>query len=203
MISNKALGTIGFIGAPFLFVDFLVNGLGDVYVSTSLGGVFSLLYMSAWMCSVIVLHRLNASGNTGFGKYVLLIQLLFLSLANTWNIWIIINPQGSGVLFRILDMFWPISNLFMIVTGITIARKRRIAGWRRFVPLVVGFWFPISILCLVLMPGKTLNNALISGIYSTLSWAALAYAVATAKIRPAPLVPIESEFVFNNEFAVN
>ena len=61
----------------------------------------------------------------------------------------------------------------MLVVGITIVRAKKITGTKRFIPLVVGFWFPVSIGALIML-GKNNFSMMIGGIYSAGAWIALA-----------------------------
>ncbi len=176
---NRTLGTIGMLGAPFLCIDLIFHSgkaNGEAYTHTSLGGIFSLLYITAWMCSIIGLWRLQATGKNKSGKTLLVIILITLTLANGWNVYEIIDPQANTPLYALLDMFWPISNLVMFIVGIAVIVARKLTGWKRFVPLLVGLWFPISI-CLFLLLGRTIMVMYLSGLYSAINWIVLGYVV--------------------------
>lgn len=179
MNQNRLLGIIAMLAAPFLFVDFLVHGMGGQFESTSFSGIFSLIYMTGWVCSIIGLLRLKATGETKFGRVILWIQLLLLFLANIWNAWVILQPGANDVLFRVLDMFWPVSNAFMMVIAITAIRAKKIKGWRRFVPLFVALWLPVGLLVTGLFFGRASTGIVIAGTYSAIAWMLLGYVVAT------------------------
>jgi hypothetical protein len=180
---NRILGTIGMLGAPFLCIDLIFHSgqaNGSDYSHTSLGGFFSLLYISAWMCSIIGLRQLHAAGKNKFGKNLLLLLLFTLTLANCWNVYEMIDPGANTPLYGMLDMFWPISNLVMLLAGITIVAARQLMGWKRYVPLMVGLWFPLSVSLLLLM-GKTSAVMYVSGFYSAISWIILGYVIRSSE----------------------
>jgi hypothetical protein len=140
--SLKFLGLIAMLSSPFLWIETYLYR--QAMHDTSLTGVSDLIYMIGWSCSIIALMKLGAAGENRRGKTILVIQLTLLSIANIWNIWVIIDPLNQTTLFIILDKFWPISNLFMLVTGIAVVVAKKLDGFSRFVPLTVGLWLPIS-----------------------------------------------------------
>ncbi|HYF31363.1 MAG TPA: hypothetical protein VD993_09625 [Chitinophagaceae bacterium] len=185
-MTNKTLGAIAMACAPFLCIDFLVHrqaGPNENFEHTSLSGLFSLVYMIGWMCSIVVMKRVGATGFRWFGVFILNAQLFTLSLANIWNVWEIVNPGDTSKLYFILDLFWPISQVVMLVAGITVVVVNRRAvvinggfgfvngfgSWGRFVPLLAGLWFPVSIVLMVTL-GQNYLTVVLSGVYSAVVW---------------------------------
>ena len=193
-MNNKTLGTLAMIGAPFLCIDYCIHGInggGDQFQHTSLSGILSIVYISAWMCSMVGLANLKATGESKAAKVWLIIPLVTLSLANIWNSWEVIQPGVNTFLYHLLDMFWPISNLFMFLFGIKVILAKQLQGWKRYIPLIVGLWLPFTIV-LNAIAGINATVMMVSGIYSALSWTILGYVVytspATNKLRYAPVV---------------
>jgi hypothetical protein len=171
-MSNKILGAIAMACAPFLFVDFLVHGMGEEFEHTSLSGLFSLVFMIGWMCGVVVLLRVFATGTGRFGRGVLYVQLFTLGLANVWNVWEVVSPGASSPVYFVLDFFWPLSQVVLLVIGVTVAVKGQSGpgrGVARFVPLMAGLWFPVTIVLMVVF-GQTYPVMVISGAYSVVMW---------------------------------
>ena len=160
------------LAAPFLWVDYTVNG-NPAHMPASMG-LFGLIYMGGWMISIIGLYRMGALGFTRASKRIVMIQLAFLSLAQGWNIMVLAQVDQSTTLFFVLDKFWPLSNLFMIATGITVVRAGALPGIKRWIPLIVGLWLPISIILLVSF-GQTPATQLLSGLYSATTWAMMGW----------------------------
>ena len=173
-MNYRIAGCIAMLTAPFLWIDFMVNGAPEH--SPSLMGLFGLLYMGGWMVSIISLDRLKAAGNCRWGGVVFILQLLFLAIAQFWNILVLIQADQSTPLFFITDKFWPLSNLFMIVTGATVLKANKLPAPMRWIPLLVGLWLPISILLMIFL-GRTGPAALLSGAYSTIMWGLLGWSV--------------------------
>lgn len=109
-MSNRTLGILGLIGAPFLLIDTVNNGLNP-YQSSSISGLFNFVYMAGWMCSLVALKRRGAFGEGRFGNVLFIVQMSFLTLGNSWSLYEWIQPQANTTLFYFLDAFWPISNL--------------------------------------------------------------------------------------------
>lgn len=175
-ITNRGLGTCGMMAAPFLTLMLLsiqaANGN-----HTSLGGFFGLVYMLGWQCSIVGLLKMRAAGQKNSDNLVLYAQLALLSLANIWNVWVMIAPGNSTRLFFTLGLFWPLSNLFMLVVGVVIAKKAVLAGWRRYIVFAVGLWYPFTFGTSVLVgPASQLAN-FPSAVYSVIAWTLMGWLV--------------------------
>jgi len=182
-MNNRTLGILGLIGAPFLFIDTMNNGF-SINRTSAYSGFYNLLYITGWMCSIIALYRMGAFGRGRIGKFIFLVQMLFLTLANGWNIYEWIEPNAGTKLYFFLDVFWPISNFFMLVTGITIARIGALQSWRRYIPLAVGCWLPLGILLWTLFT-RTPGVLLTLSVYSMVAWMLMALSIVTFPTEPA------------------
>lgn len=176
-MSNRTLGIFGLIGAPFLFIDTLNNNF-SFNQTNGYSGFYNLLYITGWMSSILALNRMGAFGKGRFGKFIFLVQMGSLTLANGWNIYECIQPHAGTALYSFLDAFWPISNFFMLITGITIVYLRGLPGWRLYVPLAVGSWLPLGILLWALFT-RTPGVLLALNIYSMLAWLLMAFSIVT------------------------
>jgi hypothetical protein len=179
-MNTRLLGALGMIGAPFLL---LASFPGSPWQSgqqdTAIQGLFELIYMLGWMCSIMGLMKLKATGTSRWGRFVLIMELVFLSLANCWNIWNILQINTDSSLYRMLDLTWPLSNAWMLVISITIIVVSRLAGWRRWVPFIVALWLPFA-LAMVFGIGRNDTTMLLPGIYSAIAWFLLAYMIWSA-----------------------
>jgi hypothetical protein len=155
----------------------MIHGSFTNYNFTSLGGFLNLIYMTGWLLALIFLYRLHFNCSKKV-KTVFAIQFFFILLAELWNIWACIDPKSDHVVFRTLDLFWPISNTFMLVTGLTILLTKKVEGWQRYIPLIVGLWLPTGVIS-ILVFGKTNLTATIVSIYSAIAWSLLGLSVYT------------------------
>jgi hypothetical protein len=172
---NKVLGVVALICAPFLCIDFLDNQVNSTTSWTT--GLFGFIYMLGWMASIIGLYRLKATGSFPAAKVILILQFLFLLLAQAFNVDVIMHGSINNDLQTSLDPFWPISNAFMIVTGIAVLRDNQLQGWHKWVPLLVGFWLPV----MLLLKGLGIENLYFAGFYSAIAWTLLGIVIYTAR----------------------
>jgi hypothetical protein len=161
----KVLGIIAIICAPFLCIDFATSVPN---VLTWKVGLFGFVYMIGWMCSIVALKRMEILGRTKWAKIAFAVQLSLLTLAQIWNLWVILGTGFDNILFRVFDACWPLSNIWMLVIGITAVRAKELQGWKRFVPLFVGLWFPLMI-----VPAVTMGFFVLAGPYSALAFTLL------------------------------
>ena len=173
-MKNRIPALIAFIGAPFLGIDFYTHihssNQWEVYVSTR---IFDILYMAGWICSILAFIRMKAAGETRGARNILHIQLLFLFLAVSSDIVALLRIPVPENVFFYWDLFWPISNCMMLVTGISIAVAGKLQNWKKFVPLLTGLWLPVCIPVKLFMPIEYI--AYIGGTYSIIMWTLLAY----------------------------
>lgn len=170
--SIRTLGFIGIIGAPWIFIDFINNGLYDRFGLTSWSGVRGFLFITGWMCSIIGLYKLKAMGTKRWQKMIMIFQILFLILANCWNIIEIIAP-GAPLLDSVFNLAWPLAGVFMLVTGIVIFQAKQLTGWKRYIPVLAGLWFPQTIV-LTVLHAISLPALVFTGIYATIVFMLLA-----------------------------
>ena len=176
-MSTRTLALMAIAGSPFLAIDFIVHGYQQPYQPSSLTGVFSFLYMTGWMCSILALYRLKAAGDGVIGKSILMIQLVMLTLGELWNVYAMFQPNATTTLFKTLDLFWPISNGFMLVTGLVIIRAKKLHGWKPYIPFAAGLWLPLSFGLIQAYSGGNTLIMLISGAYSAITWLLLGISV--------------------------
>jgi hypothetical protein len=179
-MNNRILGSLALAGAPFFMLSSFLQPYFSFMHEQQFYGVWGVIYLGAWMCSIRGLQRLKATGKSMFGKAILWIMLGALLLAALSNVYKIIEPGTTSPLFFMLDAFWPLSNLAMFVVGITVAVARQLRGWRRFIPLFAGLWFPVLVVCMNLF-GRAGITGTIAGVYSAVAWSLLAFMVLTTK----------------------
>ena len=177
------LRIIALIGAPFLLIDFYVNGSavgGADYEHTSWSGVFGLIYMTGWSCSILALIKRSTNSKKRIIRTLGFVQLTLLTVANFWNIYEIISPGANTLLFNVLDLFWPLSNVFMLALGIVVWRTSALEGRSKFAPLTAGLWLPVSILLNLLVEDPELAM-MMAGLYSWLVWSWLGVSTTSGK----------------------
>ncbi len=171
----KKLGIAGIIGAPFLCIDTISGGFNP-YQYSSLQGFFGILYIAGWMCSVIGLRQIRATGNGKGAQIAFIVQMTLLSSALAWSFYEMIDPHSTSLLYRLLDFSWPASNAFMLVTGIMVLRASTLTGWKRFAPLVVGLWLYTGTAVLILYT-RTPVVLLAINLYSAFAWGLMGFSL--------------------------
>jgi hypothetical protein len=184
-MNYKLLSICGLFAAPWLYIGTLVEATNARLSDTWFTGLWGIIYLSGWMCTVIALQSIRATGNNWFGKSILWLLVISLALANLSNIIQIIVQKNKPSWFFYIDLFWPLSNLIMFVAGIAVVRAGILVGWKRYVPLFVGLWLPIA---LASMKMGYMLSILFGGIYSAIAWTLLAVLVGT--LRHFPVVSI-------------
>lgn len=61
------------------------------------------------------LRLLEGTGSSRFGKGLLWVITGTLTLANASNLYALVAPNEKSTLFLVLDAFWPLSNLTMLI----------------------------------------------------------------------------------------
>ncbi|GAB3261445.1 hypothetical protein GCM10027347_26480 [Larkinella harenae] len=182
-MNNRFLGVSALLGAPFLYIGFYLESQIKHLENSWFTGLWGLIYMLGWMVSVVGLQRMEAAGSRRFGKAILWTVLGTLTIANVSNVYQIVSPGEKSSFFFILDSFWPISNLLMIPVGVMVLLARQVTGWQRFMPLLVGGWFPFCVATMAVL-GRTSVTMQLGGFYSAIAWALLGYVVYTGKTQP-------------------
>jgi hypothetical protein len=193
-LSNKTLGIIAMIGAPFLFLE-MCSDYKFGLANTPAAGLCDLVYMAGWMCSITGLKRQLAAGDNKHSKRLLNLNLVFLSFACIWNIWEATDPNNQTTLFRILDCFWPASNILLFITGIVIAIKGRLSGFSRYAPLIAGFWVGFAMLFGALAGGRNELSFYVTGGYSVVAWFLLGLSIYKSDNKTTPAYPSTLAFV--------
>lgn len=175
-MNNKTLGTLALIGAPAMAADTLAEATYPSLFDSWFTGMWGLVYITAWMCSIIAMKRSGALGNSRLGKAMPYVLMTTLSLANVANLIWLFAAKAKPSFFMAIDLFWPISHILMLVVGVLAIRAKKLTGWRRYVPLIMGLWLPFALGSLALI-GRTQTGFFIGGLYNAIVVVLLALAV--------------------------
>lgn len=99
---------------------------------------------------IAALWSTHGTGTGRWSRAVLSVQTVLVLLAVGWTVPHLFEPNmnDEGIIVA-LDAAWPLSMLWLIVVGATVARARRWPGSMRWAPLAASLWFPVSILASV------------------------------------------------------
>jgi hypothetical protein len=172
-MTNRQLGVIALVGAPAMLIginaEYLNRDLRDSWFT----GLWGIVYITAWMCSLYVMQRQEIAGNR-FGKWLIKIMFGTLTIANVSNIIQIVTPHNDPWYFFYLDLFWPISHLLMLVLGITVLLNKKADIVTRLIFSGAGFWLPIALVPMAIF-GTTSSVVLYPSIYNAIMWGLMGY----------------------------
>lgn len=117
---------------------------------------------------VAALWTTDGTGRGRWGGAVLAIQTVLVLLAVGWTVPHVFEPDmASEGIMAALDAAWPLSMLWLLVQGATVARARRWSGALRWLPLAGGLWFPAAIAGLAAgeWPGLVVSNVWLVATY--------------------------------------
>jgi len=172
---NKLNAAISFIGAPCLAIDFYRHANSEGQWNPSiLTNILDILYMAGWICTMFSFIRMQVNGTKKAARILLYIQVSFLFLAGSSDLVSISKIPIPENLFFYWDLFWPLSNCMMLVTGISIAVAGRLHGWKRWIALMAGLWLPVTVFIRFYLSSSE-YMAYVGGTYSLLMWGLMAY----------------------------
>ncbi|MDQ3507578.1 MAG: hypothetical protein M3494_06135 [Actinomycetota bacterium] len=161
-MGNKVLGAIAMVCAPALLVEAIVTRGGES--NPVVIGTASMVFMLGWLCSNTAMRRMHAAGTGKWGRAVLAIQLVGIVLAFFFGFFEATGLLGrESIIFNVTDVAWPLSMVWMLLpVGITVIVAKRLEGWRRFVPMLCGAWFPVAMVGAILFgePGGIVGLAM-------------------------------------------
>ncbi|MGH3090255.1 MAG: hypothetical protein ACRDSJ_23475 [Rubrobacteraceae bacterium] len=175
-MSNKVLGAVAMVCAPALLVEGLIPGGVETPIVV---GVASMVFMLGWLCSNTVMRRMKAAGEGIWGRVVLLIQLVGIVLAFFFGFFEATGLLGrESIIFNVTDVAWPLGMIWMFLpVGITVIVAKRLPGWRRFVPMFCGAWFPVAMVGMIAF-GEA--GGFVGAAMSAVGWALLGYVAYTS-----------------------
>jgi hypothetical protein len=139
-MNNRVLGAIALVGSPMLLIEYMLYGF-EQHDTTQLVAAMSLLYIIGWICSMIGMYRLRATGHHLIGRSILVVQVALLVLAALWALLYIPDamPNQESIFYQVTDIAWPLSHVFMLITGIAAATTGVFHGCHHAKPNATGY----------------------------------------------------------------
>jgi hypothetical protein len=160
----------------FLSGMFYSTGSGAAaYVASALG----MLYLIGWIASAVAMRRLRVTGAGAFGRVVFIVQLAGLSLALVFNALEMARANPDTLFFRVADIAWPASHIFMLVVGALVLAARVWRGWRSWTPVLCGLALPVFFFAARPLLGGEVAGFLF-GLLTMVTFLLLGYAVRTS-----------------------
>ncbi|WP_188192127.1 hypothetical protein [Nonomuraea sp. SYSU D8015] len=134
-------GTLAWATSIFIFGtvgDGLGQRVGDLTALAFQFGVFGLLTVQI---------RTAATGVSRVSRIMLKVELVLLGLASLWSLLhgVLPKPAQDHVALAVLDVFWPLSMLGMMIIGIKLAVAARWRGPLRWWPLIAESWAVVTV----------------------------------------------------------
>lgn len=187
----RALGALVALGGVLWGVAWIVspseqgdNSQVEIWAS----GVFQL----GLLALLGVMWWSRATGDSRLARGLLAAELVAVVLAVAWTVPYLFdaNRPTTGVLV-VLDAFWPLSMVGLLMVGIMVARAGRWPRPLRYLPLVAALLIPVDIA--VSGASDDVRNA-VMGCYLALSYGALGLGMARAADRLRPRADVVPEY---------
>ncbi|CAN5876095.1 hypothetical protein BH23ACT12_BH23ACT12_10520 [soil metagenome] len=173
----KACGAMIILGAiawsySWLQAGVMPEGVND-QVEIWMSGAFQL----GLVALLAVMRATDATGKTRPGRFVVNAEIVAVALAICWTVPFLFDAnRPHTTILVILDAFWPLSMVGLVVVGIFVARAGRWPSPARYLPLAASLLIPVDILLNVAGLSLEAQNVVRSA-YLALAYLALGLAV--------------------------
>ncbi len=180
---NRALGAVGIILSPMLFVSslFYAPEFGQPNPQQFWASLGGFLYILGAMITATAIRNLRVTGSGKGAAILYYAQMTGLLLAMCFDVLEYAAPhlRDKSRLYFITDMAYPFSHVLMIVVGTAIVRAKVWRGWRRIPAYLLGFALP-SFIVLSNAAGRE-NAGFIFPLMVTIGFFTLGLAAFTSK----------------------
>ncbi|MEV0586963.1 hypothetical protein [Nonomuraea sp. NPDC050310] len=139
-------GTLAWATSVLLF------GTVNEGVEERIGSLTGVAFQLGLFALLAVQIRTRATGDSRVSRAMLKVELGLLAPATLWSLLNGLLPESAQdhVAMGILDVFWPLSMLGMLVIGVKLAVAGRWRGPLRWWPLIAESWFAVTMPALIL-----------------------------------------------------
>jgi hypothetical protein len=125
---------------------FVFGTVGDG-IGQRIGDLTGLAFQLGVFALLTVQIRTAATGLSRVSRIMLKVELVLLGLAAVWSLLhgVLPDPARDHVALSILDAFWPLSMLGMMIIGIKLAVAGRWRGPLRWWPLIAESWAVVTV----------------------------------------------------------
>lgn len=177
----RTLGLATLLTAPAMTVEAARHGFQQVANENTdpLGALLYGLFSVGWLCGVLGLRHLRATGTGKTGRWLLTALCVTVTLAVLQSGMDLLKVPTGNSLYMVTDLAWPLSMLLTLVVGVATVFARQLGGWTRFVPLFMGAFIPI----MVIQGALGLNLPYLFEAHTILAWGLLGVSLITAAPR--------------------
>jgi len=173
---------LAMLGAPMLLVEVITFVTSnDPNRNSPFVGLTGLVYLGGWICSLVALRRLGVLGRSMASRIVYSIQVTLVVMAGLFSLEEMAYGSFERMPIQVLDLAWPLSHTFMLVTGGLAIGTGVWRGWRRIAPFLPGLKIPMLFALMALGAGNGRGMAgYIQAVFASLAFLLLGYAVFTS-----------------------
>ena len=99
-------------------------------------------------------------------------------MAFVWSILEALELSLGSIFFRITDVAWPLSHMFMLVVGIFVLKAGVSRGWRKLPPFLCGLALPVTFA--IGAVGGISAGGVLFGVMTAAGFMSMGYAVCTS-----------------------
>lgn len=177
----KTLGFVTLLAAPAMTIEAARHGFQKVANENTdpVGALLYGLFSVGWLCGVLGLRHLRATGTGKAGRWLLNTLALTVTLATLQSVMDLLKVPTGNPIYMVTDLAWPLSMLLTLVAGVAAVFARQLPGWTRFVPLFMGAFIPI----MVIQGTLGIEIPYLFGAHTILAWGLLGLTLLSAASR--------------------
>lgn len=144
----RTLGLVTLLTAPAMTIEAARHGFQKVANENTdpIGALLYGLFSVGWLCGVLGLRWLRATGTGQAGRWLLNVLSVTVTLAILQSAMDLLRVPTGNALYMVTDLAWPLSMVLTLVVGVAAIFSRQLSGWRRFVPLFMGAFLPLMVI---------------------------------------------------------
>jgi hypothetical protein len=169
----RAAGVVLAVGAVAAGTSFLVAGPDAGEPAARVHDLVGLVFQLGLVGLVTAMLRTRATGTSRAATWLLKVEYGLLVPASAWSLLhaVLPAPLQESSWMAVLDVFWPLSMLGMVVIAVRVAVAGRWRGPLRFYPLVAESWGVVSIPAVVVLGPAT--GGAVAGLHMILGYGVL------------------------------
>ena len=146
----RACGLLIALGGLIWSIGWLQAGVPTEGVNDQVEIWTSGVYQIGLVALLLTMRATKATGTSRPGRFILDAEIGAVALAIAWTIPFLFdaNRPNTGVLV-VLDAFWPLSMLGLIIVGVLVVRAQRWPAPGRYLPLTASLLLPVDIIVIV------------------------------------------------------
>ena len=172
----RALGVAVLIGGATWCVTLLIAGVPENGMNNAIEIWGSGVFQIGLVALLATMRSTGATGSSRFGRGVLNAEIIAVGLAIAWTIPYLFDAnRPNDAILLVLDAFWPLSMLGLVVVGVQVVRAGRWPSPARYLPLAASLLIPLDIVAMTVLDesGALVVRALYLGVAYALAGLAI------------------------------